>query len=80
MTQQVNRAKRIWIKMSFWGRVERTLGIIGGSAVLLESVFGAGPLATGITAAFTLLSQNLAVWFDDKDGDGVADLFQDDQK
>jgi hypothetical protein len=67
------------MKMSFWGRIERTLGIIGGSAVLLESVFGAGSLATGITAAFTLLSQNLSVWFDDKDGDGVADIYQDNE-
>jgi proteasome assembly chaperone (PAC2) family protein len=76
MTKQVHRAYRIWMKMSFWGRVERSITILGSSAVLLESVFGAGPIATGITAGFSLVGQQLAVWFDDKNGDGVADVFQ----
>jgi hypothetical protein len=65
------------MKMSFWGRIERSITIMGSSAVLMESIFGAGPLATGITAAISLIGQQLAVWFDDKNGDGVADVFQD---
>jgi len=79
MTAQINRAHRIWMKMSFWGRIERSITILGSSSVLLESIFGAGPSATGITAAFSLIGQQLAVWFDDKNGDGVADVFQDNE-
>jgi len=79
MTKKIKRAKAIWMKMSFWERVERTLTTMGGSAVLLESVFGAGPLATGLTAAFTLTAQHLTIWFDDKNGDGVPDVFQEEE-
>lgn len=80
MTKKLTRAKAIWQKMSFWGRVERSLGLLGGSAILLESVFGAGPVATGITALFTVASQNLAVWFDDKNQDGIADIYQSEEE
>ena len=73
-----NTAIRIWMKMSFWTRVERSLTILGSSAVILESALGAGPLATGLTAAFSLVGQQLAVWFDDKNKDGFADIFQED--
>jgi hypothetical protein len=70
------RAIRIWQTMSFWNRIERTLGILGGSATILEAVFGASPAVIAVTSGFTMLSQSLSVWFDDKDEDGVPDIFQ----
>ncbi len=72
-----HRAFKIWEKMSFWGRIERTLGILGGSAVILEALMEATPVVTAITAGSTILAQSLAVWFDDDNQDGIADIFQD---
>ena len=80
MTKKIKRAKGIWLRMSFWERVERTLTTLGASAVLLESIFGAGALATGITAALTVASQHIAIWFDDKNKDGVPDVFQEEEE
>lgn len=79
MTKKIKRAQNIWMKMSFWERIERTLTTLGASAVFLESVFGAGAVATGITAAFTLGAQHLAIWIDDKNKDGVPDVFQEEE-
>lgn len=70
------RSIRIWQKMSFWNRIERTLGILGGSATILEAVMGAGPTAIAITSGCTMLSQSLSVWFDDKNGNNMPDIFE----
>lgn len=65
-----------WKYASFWQKIKDTIQILG-TFTQLSLVFGdAQHIYNALTAAIQLLALLLPVWFEDKNRDGVVDLYQ----
>lgn len=63
-------------RTTFWEKVNKTIQVIG-TFTQLTLIFGdAQHIYNLVVAAAQLLGLLLPVWFDDKDHDGLVDIFQ----
>jgi hypothetical protein len=65
-----------WHRMSFWNKVERSLGLIGAIGIIEMGSFEV-PYFYFILVGFCgLFSKLLLIWIEDKDGNGKPDIIE----
>ena len=67
---------KFWTKTSFWNNVIKTLALLGTPAGISAGYFQAEPLYLLIGGISAFLSAALAIWFTDKDNNGIIDMFE----
>ena len=70
----------LWKKSSFWQRIKDTIALFGTGGQVVLLLAEVPHLYNYITAAATALGMLVTLWFNDQDGDGNVDLFQDQTK
>jgi hypothetical protein len=65
-----------WHRMSFWKKVERSFGLIGGFAVADMAVHQVEYKWFFLVGVCGILAKLLLIWIEDSDGNGVPDIME----
>lgn len=68
--------KKFFKKTIFWQRLRDTLAVFGVPSGALAAYFETEPFWLAVSAASAALIAIIAIWFVDKDDNGVVDLFE----
>lgn len=68
---------KIWKTISFWTKLKATIGIFAAGSDVILLANNANPLWHGVVIISTILGLLLTAWIEDKDNDGIVDLFED---
>lgn len=72
----MTKVRRIWKNMSFWNKIERIFGLVGGVTVADLGYNGADPKWFIIIGIVGVLAKILHILIEDVDNNGIVDLFQ----
>jgi hypothetical protein len=71
---------RYFQRTHFWGKVRDTFALFGtGTTIGLEAAHVSG-FWVYVVSGSTLIGAGIAIWMDDHNKDGIADIFQDLEK
>jgi len=76
----MTKFRRIWKRMSFWAKIERALGLIGGITVADLGFQGADHMWFVVIGLVGVGGKLLHIWIEDTDNNGIVDLFQNEDK
>lgn len=74
----MTKIKRWYTKIGVWTKIKYSLALLGAGS---EGVLYLGDAPKGVMWVVfwaTILGGLISVWFEDKDNDGIADVFEDD--
>lgn len=66
-------------KMSFWLKLKATIALFGSGGELTLLITDAGKGWHVVMVAATLLSLAITQWFEDKDNNGIVDIFEEEK-
>lgn len=67
---------KIWKKMSFWNKIKGTIALAGVGSEVTLFVVDSNHKWKVVAAAATIISFVITIWFEDKNGDDIVDMFQ----
>ena len=66
-----------WKRTRIWGKLRDTCAVFGTGTTIGLEAGGVEGMWSYVVAGMTLAGTMLGIWFSDADGDGIADIFQD---
>jgi len=62
--------------VSFWAKVNNTIQLFGTGGQVALVAAHASPVWNYVTAGATIAGMVLAIWMDDRNGNGMVDVFE----
>jgi hypothetical protein len=72
----MSNVEKWWHRMTFWKKVERSLGVIGALGVMELGIQEAPYQYFIVIGIVGVISKLILIWIEDNDGDGIADIMQ----
>lgn len=76
----MTKIQKWWVRMTFWDKVEKSFAIVGSLTVTELGIQEADPKWFIFIGIIGLLVKLLQIWFEDKNNNGIIDLFEDEIK
>lgn len=65
-----------WHQITFWNKLKATIGLVGIGGEVALHFADSHPAWKVVAGIATITALAIAIWFEDKDNDGTADIFQ----
>ncbi len=75
----MTKIQKWWARMSFWDKVEKSIGVIGGLTITELGLQKADPIWFVVIGSSGVVYKLLQVWLEDKNINGIIDLFEEDE-
>ena len=67
---------RFWKKISFWNKLKATIGLFGLGGEVIMHIQDSHPVWKAVGLIATGLALAIAIWFEDKNNNGIVDSFE----
>lgn len=71
------KVAKYWEKTSFWVKVKDTLGLFGPTGEIIMIAKEVNPSLQIVLTFLGLIGYAVAIWMEDKDGNGLVDILED---
>ena len=69
----------LWKRTTFWQKVKDTTALFGTGGQIILTIADSSHIWNYVMGGATIIGMLVALWMDDKNADGIVDIFEDNE-